>query len=249
MIQEPMPFNYDQAAYFYDSLELDVELNKRMVYGLLKVFEKNSVKKVWDAACGTGAQAIPLAEQGYELVASDINDSMVSLAKDKMFLDFNQGDMRTFKPGKVDAVISMMNPFGHLSKIGARLSLENFHRNLNEGGIIVGDVDNRGFLELVLTEEPFVSSVKFIEDQKYVRRTQAKKMGQGIYELYDIWFKGDYVTYEGGWDVQTWYKEELEELLLDTGFKEIEWYTRSFKPLKKADLLKSDSLLFVAKKA
>lgn len=249
MIEEPMPFNYDQAAYFYDTLELDAELNKKMIRGLLDVFERNSVKRVWDSACGTGAQAIPIYEEGYEVVASDINESMVSLARDKARLDFLQGDMRDFDSGKVDAVISMMNPFGHLSKIGARQSLENFHKNLNEGGVLVGDVDNRGFLELILTEEPFVSAVKFIEKAKYTRRTQAKKMRDGLYELFDIWFKGDCVIYEGGWDLQTWYKDELESLLLSTGFKEIQWFARSFKTLADADILKSDSLLFVAKKA
>lgn len=249
MIQQLMPFNYDQAAYLYDSLELDTELNKRMVRGLVNVFEHHSVKKVWDAACGTGAQAVPLAEEGYQLVASDLNESMISLARDKMDLDFKVGDMRTFSPGKVDAVISMMNVFGHLTKDDTEEAFQNFYKNLNEGGVLVGDVDNRGFLELVLTEEPFISSVKFIDTEKYVRRTQAKKMGDGIYELYDIWFKGDHVIYEDGWDVQTWYRDELEHLLLSTGFTEIEWYTRSFKPLRKADILKSDALLFVAKKA
>ena len=249
MIEEPMPFNYDQAAYFYDTLELDEGINRKMLRGLLDVFEKNSVKKVWDSACGTGAQAIPIAEGGYEVIATDINECMVSLARDKKDLDFRQGDMRDFNPGKVDAVISMMNPFGHLSKIGAAKSLQNFHKHLNEGGVLVGDVDNRGFLELVLTDEPFISSVRFIEREKYIRRTQAKKMRDGLYELYDVWYKGDYVIYEGGWDLQTWYKAELEELLHNCGFKDVQWHKRSFKPLPDADTLKSDSLLFVAKKA
>ena len=249
MIQELLQLNYDQAAYFYDTLELDVELNKKMMQGVFSALAKNSAKKVWDAACGTGAQSIPLYEQGFQVIASDINETMVSIAKEKLGLDFQQGDMRTFNPGKVDAVIAMMNPFGHLTKQGVRDSLKNFHSHLNEGGLIIGDVDNRAFLEKVLTDEPFISAVRFIEKEKYVRRTRAQKMTDGIYEIHDQWLKGEFVTFDDLWDLQTWYLFELEEVLKSSGYKEVQWFRRNFKPISQEDLLKSDSLLFVAKKA
>lgn len=249
MNQQLLPFNYDQAAYFYDTLELDAELNRKIVKGLLNVLAKKKVKKIWDAACGTGAQTIPLADNGFELIGSDICHSMISIAEEKADLPFYEGDMCSFNPGSVDAVIVMMNSLGHISREEMKKALTNFASSLDKGGMLIGDVDNRKFLEEFLTDEPFISRVKFLDTEKYIRKTQAHKMMDGIYEVSDIWMKGRFITYEGMCEVQTWYKEELEELLRESGFHDAVWYTRTFIPLNKFDENESDSLLFVAKKS
>jgi len=247
MTQQLLPFDYDQAAYFYDTLELDVDLNKRIVKGLIKVLAKEGVKTVWDAACGTGAQTIPLACKGYEVIGSDICQSMISQAREKADIPFYQGNMCDFKAGLVDAVIVIMNSLGHISKGEMKSALTNFASNLNKGGLLVGDVDNRKFLEKFLTDEPFISKVKFIESEKYIRKTQAHKMKDGVYEVSDIWMKGDFITYEGTCEVQSWYKEELELLLNECGFHELQWLSRTFSLLSDED--ESDSLLFIARKS
>ena len=249
MNQQLLPFNYDQAAYFYDTLELDTELNERIVDGLLKVLGETETKKIWDAACGTGAQSIPLAEMGYDIVGSDICQSMISIAGSKAELPFYEGDMCTFNPGSCDAVIVMMNSLGHISKYEMKSALKNFASSLDAGGLLIGDADNRKYLEEFLTDEPFISRVKFIETEKYIRKTQAHKMKDGIYEVSDIWMKGSFITYEGTCEVQSWYKDELEALLFASGFKSIKWFTRTFSSLDGLTESESDSLLFVAKKA
>ena len=250
MILELKPFNYDIAADFYDTLELDESLNKVIVENLIEILRKNNCLTVWDAACGTGAQSIPLAKAGFKVTASDICSSMIRHAKMKSAAgqEFCKGDMRNFDPGQVDAVIVMMNSLGHLSEPGTEETFRNFSHKLNAGGILVGDVDNRKFLETKLTDQDFISRVKFIEDDKFMRKTKAVKVGEGVYEVCDLWFSEQCEIFEGTCEIQSWYLEDLQKVLEKSGFRVLNWYSRRFKALEEVKGGPSDSLLFVAEK-
>ena len=46
---------------------------------LNKIFKKNKVKKVLDMTCGTGVQALYLANRRYNVTASDISKEMLKI--------------------------------------------------------------------------------------------------------------------------------------------------------------------------
>ena len=60
----------------------------------------------------------------------------------KIDVKFIDGDMRTLKAGKFDAVITIFNAVGHLTKASFVKAMKNIHQNLKSGGIYVFDILN-----------------------------------------------------------------------------------------------------------
>jgi len=245
------PFNYDDIAQYYDQLELDVELNASLVSGLSQIFREHQVKKIWDAACGTGAQSLPLAAAGFEVIASDLSPAMLRCARNKKALgkvSFSSGDIRNFCPGTVDAVISLYNALGHLSRSDLKKALVNAAGNLRSGGLFVGDFDNRSFLvqEGVLTDQFYMSGEGVLDDKPFKRLTRALIGENGCFEICDRWLVDEELLYEATWDLQTWSQEELEQLATDCGYEIIHALSRGAGEL--APKSERDSFLLIFKK-
>jgi ubiquinone/menaquinone biosynthesis C-methylase UbiE len=244
-------FNYDKVVDIYDSFELSSELNEQMTHEVAKILKGNSCQKVWDAACGTGAQAIPLCKAGFDVMASDINPVMLSHAKEKateLHIDFFQSDMTQPCYIKADAVIALYNALGHLSKDQFYHAAKSFYKLLPPEGLFIGDVDNRAFLEVKdrLPDDYFLSSAN--KDLGWQRFSKATVGEFGIYHMSDRWIKEDEIKISEKWDLQTWYKDELEDELYRAGFSVIEWHDRQFSSTAKTAIAEQDSLLFVAQK-
>ncbi len=244
------PFKYDQVADFYDEIELDANLNNALIKGLITVLNNLNCLTVWDAACGTGAQAIHLHLANFTVFATDLSEKMIQKAREKTEkISFNQGDMRSYKlPVKVDAVIVMMNSLSHLSTNEVREALRNFYDNLKSGGYLIADFDNKNFLEQHVKNEFFVSRVCFIQGDKYMRLTKAEKMVGGVYQINDQWQKNGQEFFRQICEVQSWSADEMADLLDEANFSPVEWRNRYFQQIVESTKAKSDSLLFVAKK-
>lgn len=109
------------------------------------------MKSVLDLTCGTGSQVFWLADQGYDVVGSDINAKMLSVAKGKakargLKNKFVKADMCEAKIGNFDAVITIFNAVGHLTKADFVKAIRNIHNNLNDGGLYIFDIFNLEFL-------------------------------------------------------------------------------------------------------
>ena len=73
-----------KGVSFYDEFSLDydrfVDWSARLAYELPffeRLFSRYGVRRVLDAACGTGHHAIALAERGYEVVGADLSRAMI----------------------------------------------------------------------------------------------------------------------------------------------------------------------------
>lgn len=151
---------YDAIAgyyrYFYRDWETQLE---REGLGLRAVFRNKGIQRVLDASCGAGAQAVPLAQLGYEVVAADPSAGMLRKAReiaeqydvvDK--IEFVHADFAALLErvqGPFDAVISKGNALPHLlldDEIeGALLT---FYELLRPGGVVViGMRDFETFME------------------------------------------------------------------------------------------------------
>jgi len=64
----------------FDNVDRLTRLEALSLDGILR---PNSVKTILDCACGTGIQAIGLAQKGYKVSASDISRKMVRILKRK----------------------------------------------------------------------------------------------------------------------------------------------------------------------
>ena len=73
---------YEALAGVYDSLMADARYEKRSAY-LHKLMQKSAipVETVLDLGCGTGTIACALAELGYQVIATDGSEEMLTQAK------------------------------------------------------------------------------------------------------------------------------------------------------------------------
>lgn len=141
--------HYDLGAKHYDGYN---EKNSQSINQLIgKLLTKYKVKSVLDLTCGTGSQVFWLARRGYEVVGSDINSKMLAIAKNKakktkVPLKLLKGDMRTLRVGQFDAVVTIFNAVGHLTKSDFEKAMRNIHQNLKRGGIYIFDIFNLNYL-------------------------------------------------------------------------------------------------------
>jgi SAM-dependent methyltransferase len=105
---------YGDAAEWFDALFDDAnQLSTLEASSLDAIFKTAGVQAVLDCACGTGIQALGLAELGYDVCASDISTRMLRQLRDKaaerrLAIPSRRQDFRFLSrwPGrKFDAVI------------------------------------------------------------------------------------------------------------------------------------------------
>jgi SAM-dependent methyltransferase len=149
------------AAYyplFYRNWATQME---REGLGLRTIFRNRGITRVLDASCGAGAQAVPMAQLGFEVVAADPSTGMlrqaVEIAKDYRvrdkihfvrcdFLDLPQ--MLKGKP-QFDAIVTKGNALPHLTEdVEIVQTLRNFYKLLRPGGtLVIGMRDFAPFME------------------------------------------------------------------------------------------------------
>lgn len=141
--------HYNKEASTYDVFN---EKNSAQMNQLIeKILKQHRVKSVLDLTCGTGSQVFWLAKRGYHVVGSDINTKMLAIAKDKAKtqkrdIEFIKGDVRTLKAGQFNAVITIFNAIGHLTKQDFEKAIQNIHANLNDRGLYIFDIFNLNYL-------------------------------------------------------------------------------------------------------
>ena len=143
-------YDYDRYAPDYDLVELGGKgVTAEGNWFLHKLFRRHRVVSVLDLTCGTGAQAIGLAEHGYKVTASDISEGMLKVARRKargLGIRFRHGDMTQPQPGKFDAVIAMFNSVGHITPAQLDKTMRHVSKNLDSGGLFVFDAFNYDLL-------------------------------------------------------------------------------------------------------
>ena len=141
-----MEASFDKAAMFYDETFTHSRIGKIQRNFVYKQFSKqlNSVKKILEINCGTGEDAIWLAQQNFKVTATDISPKMIEIAKSKLTFDnlnFITADIKNIAPifegQKFDLIFSN---FGGLNCLSGS-ELEQFFKNaksiLSEKGKMV----------------------------------------------------------------------------------------------------------------
>lgn len=244
-------YNYTTFAEFYDYIELDKDKVKSLNEFLNRLLKTFKVKTVLDMTCGTGVQVEYLSKKGYELTASDLNKEMLCIAKKKCpKINFHQGDMRNAKYGEFDAVMTIFNAIGHLSKKDFEKAMRNIFDNLNNNGIYIFDIFNLDFMKKSFINHEFIDVAKEVKDMKFVRFNDNKLDSEnGIMHINQRTFiqkgKDKIKEIKENWDMQIYSSEELKEMLERNGFKVLEFLDITGNEFDKE---KSMSILTVARK-
>ena len=129
-----LPLEYSKLSEYYDVLSQGNDDSKnRTIEGLLK---EHKVKTVLDLTCGTGSQVFWLAKHGYKVTGADFSPALLEIArakaeKEKIDVTLIEGDMRTINVGEFNAVVTIFNAIGHLTKADLEKAMRNINKNYN----------------------------------------------------------------------------------------------------------------------
>jgi SAM-dependent methyltransferase len=116
---------YEVFADVYPLFFPDLDKNMRQEGAWLDaVLKTYGAKRVLDASCGTGRQAVPLAERGYEVIAADPSPAMLRHARAiaerhhtcARFVQTAFADLPAAVGGDFDAVIALGNGLCNLER-------------------------------------------------------------------------------------------------------------------------------------
>lgn len=245
--------HYNKEAQYYDAFN---EKNSLIINQFLEnLFKKYKVKTILDLTCGTGSQVFWLTKKGFDVIGYDINLKMIRIAKEKakhfsLKIKFAKGDMRSSYCGAFDAVITIFNSIGHLTKQDFIKTLQNIYANLKPGGLYVFDIFNLNYLLkddniTRLTIDNLTRSSDHI-----VREIQYSTIdSNGVLASYDI-----YHEQKGNMNpkistafqtLQTYNKIQLRTMLEKNGFKVINQCEIDGKKFSET---KSERILTIAQK-
>ncbi len=148
-MQEKINAFYDAIAEYYPLFykDWDVKLEREGL-SLRSIFRKKGIVRVLVTACGVGTEAIPLADLGFEVVATDPSIGMLQKAQEtaleRNLLDKIEFERATFEElpdvveGSFDAIVCKGNALPHLLTDEAiETTLLIFYELLRPGGVLV----------------------------------------------------------------------------------------------------------------
>lgn len=247
------PSHYTHQAKDYDAF--NEENSKITNQTIEKILKKHKAKTVLDLTCGTGSQVFWLAKRGFEVIGSDINTNMLKAAsarakKEKCTVKFLKGDMRSIKVGTFDAVITIFNAVGHLTKSDFEKAMRNIHANLKMGGIYIFDINNLSFLLKDNNITTLTIDWQTVKGNTKTRAIQYSTIDKdGILASYTTMYEQkDNNRPKISSDAQTlqvYSSKELRDMLERNGFKVMEHYGIDGERFVET---KSDRIVMVAKK-
>lgn len=228
-----LPLEYQQMPEYFDAHNVSEETSQKnaVIADLLK---KQNVKTVLDMTCGTGSQVFYLHERGFDVTGSDFSPKLLEQARAKaaaqnLDIKFIDGDMRNLQVGKFDAVITMFNAIGHLSKDDFKVTLSNINQNLKNDGIYIFDIFNLSAITDDLVEKFDMENKKQVgSDLLHHKQYSTIDRDAGILTSYD-----DYTItrannkperLQNQFSLQIYKAEELRKMLLEAGFEVIGQY-------------------------
>ena len=243
-----LPLNYNKLSLWSTEDNSPASVNRHIE----KILKKNHAETVLDFACGTGSQIFWLARRGHKVVGVDISYGMLKIAKEiagkeKIKVKLMAGDMRTTKIGKFDAVLTIFNAVGHLTKKGFEKAIRNIYRNLNEGGLYVFDIFN---LDCRKNKKMEMDLTRNFSDIK-IRKIQHCKLDQksGI-----LWCDDEFDVqkghsrskiFKGRFPLQIYAAKDLKEMLTRNGFEILGQYNIDGSKFSKRS---TERIMTVAKK-
>lgn len=227
-----LPLEYSELHEYFDALCLNDADPKNQV--IEKILKEHKVKTVLDLTCGTGSQVFWLAKHGYQVTGADFSPALLNIAQTKALheqIDVRliAGDMRTIRVGSFDAVITISNAIGHLTKNDFEKAIRNIYHNLNDNGIYVFDIFNLNAMTERVVNDLAMDLQKTVNDTK-IRNVQYSEIDRTTgrltsYDTFTIQHGLDKPKMrEGKFTLQIYTAKELREMLARNGFETLDQY-------------------------
>lgn len=228
-----LPFEYQQMPEYFDAHNVNEETEAKNAF-IEKLLKEQQVKTVLDLTCGTGSQVFYLAERGYEVIGSDFSPVLIEMARHKADklgknISFLDGDMRVLNVGKFDAVITIFNAIGHVTKADFEKTLQNIHANLKDGGVYIFDIFNLQAITDKIIDD-FTMDIKSVVNGDKIRNVQHSEIDRAngfliSHDHYTIVKDGKAPEiHTNSFSLQIYTAEELQTMLARNGFEIIHQY-------------------------
>ncbi len=155
---------YKKFARYYDRIYDKIDLKKESEFIKWAVLKHKTSEgnKLLDMACGTGRHA-KILKDTFDVQGVDINPEMLKIASEKLpEIDFIEGDMKKLNlDKKFDVVICMFSAMNYNTTLKEfKGTLENFHRHLNEGGVLIFDygINKENWIEGLVSVDTVVDN-------------------------------------------------------------------------------------------
>ncbi len=228
-----LPLEYRQKPEYFDAHNVSKETEAKNAV-IEKLLKKHDVKTVLDMTCGTGSQVFFLAKRGYKVTGADFSPALLEIAQEKAKsantdVEFIDGDMRELKVGQFDAVITIFNAIGHLTKADFEKAMQNIHTNLKDGGVYVFDIFNlQAITDDIIAD--FAMDIQKTVNNTKIHNVQHSTINRknGLLTSYD-----NYTIFKDGckpekfsneFSLQIYTAKELQEMLARNGFEAIAQY-------------------------
>lgn len=222
---------YEALAFSYDSLTQDIPYEEMLTY-MEALLQRHGVQpqSVLDLACGTGSMSVLLARRGYQVLAADMSEDMLSMAWEKAAeLEENQPfficqPMQKLRlPYTVDWVVCCLDSLNYVTNPEhCRQAIQRVYNSLSEGGAFIFDINSaeklRGLDGQIFLDEN--------EDTYCVWRAEFDLEENICYYGMDL-FQRSGKTWERSFEEHREYAYTVEQLtgyLQEAGFRKIEVY-------------------------
>ncbi|MBM7615222.1 class I SAM-dependent methyltransferase [Alkaliphilus hydrothermalis] len=189
--------------------------------------------KVLDIACGTGNYSIPLAEQGLDVSAVDLDEGMIRALRQKaeakgVTIKAATGDMKLlkeyFQEGGFQTIFCIGNSLVHLTSIDEiQQVLQDIYSLLEEEGILVLQIVNYDrILKYNVDHLPTIDN----EDVgvSLVRKYDYNPVEHLVYFNTELIFQEQQMKFQNSVSLYPLKSEELQQMLKKAGFKIEEQY-------------------------
>jgi SAM-dependent methyltransferase len=217
--------HYLHLAKVYDEMMADVDYKAWAGY-LHAVLEKNGVKKLFEAACGSGNITFELSSHGYDITASDNSAAMLSIAKKKNTslcaeVRFVLQDMRAIETaGSVDAVISACDGPNYIDSQGLEMFTGSAYKALRSGGVLLFDISSQYKLETTLGGNVYFDETDdtvCIWKNTYSETDKSLEMDVTIFARQGELFERQHETHKQ----YAHSRNDIETILTGAGFRDI----------------------------
>ena len=227
-IELGLPLEYQQMPEYFDAHNvLDDTQDKNAL--LLQLLKQHKICTVLDMTCGTGSQVFYLNKQGYNVTGSDFSPALLDIARKKaassnLDIKFIDGDMRSLNIGKFDAIITMFNAIGHVSKPDFETTLNNINGNLNRGGIYVFDIFNLAAMSDLMVENLAMETTKTAQGDK-IHNVQHSEINRekGLLTSFDQYTiqkaNAEVQKLNHSFTLQIYTAQQLQDMLSQNGFE------------------------------
>lgn len=221
--------DYESLAASYDDLMVDASYQKRADW-LHRQLRQRGVETVLDLACGTGTISCLLAERGYQVLATDGSEEMLTQAMYKAMELENPPQFRLQPMTKlqltepVDAAVSTVDALNYLTRASdLKATMRRVFRWLKPGGVFLFDVNTPyklrrmdGQLYMDETEETYCVWRTFFSEKQQVCTYQVDLFHQVTEKAWERSFEEH--------RERAWSQAELTSFLTDAGFAEIRFF-------------------------